>query len=139
MLIKKEECKMVDELAGVSELTFVATGVDGAHSIVKRGFAAVSIDVERHEGRLCAALSPNLHVPKQGSAREKFQEWLYDQDDERYLDLHVDEDDGEILHAIDVGARGVTTLVPRMMDALEFIFEAYPSIVSYVATSVMKE
>lgn len=80
------------------------------------------------------SLFPAIRIPRVGDARASFTAFCFQQDDERFIDLGLDEDDGEItLHEHVDEFDEVEGEIERM---LAFLAQAAPIIRDYVAEHI---
>ena len=76
-------------------------------------------------------LTPSIQIPK--VARERVRELMYTHEDDRFGDLSVDADDGELVMRRTVRKHDSQAVERELADCLDFLDEvAYPAIISAI-------
>ena len=76
-------------------------------------------------------LTPAIQIPEK--ARNNFKKFLFTTSDERFADMKMDDNDGELTMRRTVRGTDVATIERELADCLDFLDKvAYPAIIAYV-------
>lgn len=103
MIIDAATCSVPSTLHNLADTTLYPSDDDRVFAILASGDARMGIRVimrDELDGPR-VIVSPNLRIPNIAGARKGFLRFCYEQDNDALLELHLDEDDGELSYLME--------------------------------------
>ena len=122
------------KLAGavIAGATYLPAGDDAVYAVYRLPHLSCGVTVEVGGGQDYLRLTPSVQIPLE--AREGFDRFQFECDDERMVDLRFDSCDGELTLRIDLDEVSAPCIEAALTPTLVWMDEEmYPEIVQYVA------